>query len=148
MFLDWAECRRMWRGSARLKVGVVCTEIILFGGGGFALWTFCSSHQPLRKHSVPSGAGTGRLHLERYQVFKNKGMCFPFAADLSAEVFLLQSCKCFHPGCRQGVSNFLSPISVRFPLCHDSCIVWGGTVCGRVSEGELRPHFRATMWKF
>lgn len=76
-----------------------------------ALWTFCSSHQPLRKRSVPSGAGTGRLHLERYRVFKNKGMCFPFAADLSAEVFLLRSCKCFHPGCRRGVSNFLSPIS-------------------------------------
>lgn len=46
----------------------------------------CSSDQPLRKHSVPSGAGTGRLHLERYQIFENKGMCFPFAADLSTEV--------------------------------------------------------------
>lgn len=45
-------------------------------GGGVSLWTFCSSDQPLRKHSVPSGTGTGRLHLERYQVFKNKGMCF------------------------------------------------------------------------
>lgn len=147
MFLDGAECRRMWRGSARLKSGggMHRDHIIL---GGFALWTFCSSHQPLRKHSVPSGAGTGRLHLERYQVFKNKGMCFPFAADLSAEVFLLQSCKCFHPGCRQGVSNFLSPISMRFPLCHDSRIVWGGKVCGRVNEGKLCPHFRATLWKF
>lgn len=79
--------------------------------GGFALWTFCSSDRPLRKHSVPSGAGTGRLHLERYQVFKNKGMYFPFAADLSAEISPLQSCKCFHPGCWEGVSNFLSSIS-------------------------------------
>lgn len=48
--------------------------------------TLCSSDQPLRKHSVPSGAGTGRLHLEWYQIFENKGMCFPFAADLSTEV--------------------------------------------------------------
>lgn len=46
----------------------------------------CSSDQPLRKHSVPSGEETGRLHLEQYQIFENKGMCFPFAADLSTEV--------------------------------------------------------------
>lgn len=55
--------------------------------GEAALWTFCSFDRPLRKHSVLPDAGTGRLHLERYQVLKNKGMCFPFAADLSAEVF-------------------------------------------------------------
>lgn len=97
--------------------------VVVVGGG--ALWTFCSSDQPLRKHSVLSGAGTGRLLLERYQVFKNKGMCFPFAADLSAEVFLLRTCKCFHPGCWEGVSNFLSSISGRFPVCCGSLIVHG-----------------------
>ena len=78
---------------------------------GVALWTFCSFNWPFTKHCVPSGAVTGRLHLERYQVLKNKGMCFPFAADLSAEIFLLWSCKCFHRGCWEGVSNFLSSIS-------------------------------------
>lgn len=117
------------KGQRKVKSGGgMHTDHIIGGGGGVALWTFCSSHQPLRKHSVPSGAGTGRLHLERYQVFENKGMCFPFAADLSAEPFLLQSCKCFHPGRKQGVSNFLSPIAMRFPPCHDSRIVWGGKV--------------------
>lgn len=110
VFLDRAECRRMCRrrGSRRLTVGGVSRGR---WGGGCALWTFCSSDRPLMKHSVPSGAGTGRLHLERYQVFQNKGICFPFAADFSAEIFLFQSCKCFHPGCWEGVSNFLSSIS-------------------------------------
>lgn len=70
------------------------------GWGGVALWTFCSSDRPLRKHSVPSGAGTGRLHLERYQIFKNKGMCFPFAADLSTEIFFFSApvLQMFSPG--------------------------------------------------
>lgn len=128
-------------------------DLIGGGGGGVALWTFCSSDQPLRKHSVPSGAGTGRLHLERYQVFKNKGMCFPFAADLSAEVFLLQSCKCFHPGCWEGVSNFLSSISGRFPVCRGSLIVCEKRrgkkrVCSGENEGKLCQYIRAWMWKF
>lgn len=117
MSLDRAECRRICRrkGSKRLTVGGVSREGL---DGGVALWTFCSSDWPLRKLSVPSGAGTGRLHLERYQVFKNKGMCFPLAADLSTEIFLLQSCKCFHPGCWEGVSNFLSYLWVI------SCVSW------------------------
>lgn len=106
------------------------------------LWTFCSSHQPLRKHSIPSGAGTGRLRLERYRVFKNKGTCFPFAADLSTEIVLLQSCKCFRWGCWEGVSNFLPAITRWFPVCRDSYSAekrvieskWGG--CFRTSVLE------------
>lgn len=47
-----------------------------------------------------------------------------------------------------GVFLISSPLSLRFPLCHDSRIVWGGKVCGRVNEGKLCPSFRATMWKF
>lgn len=127
VFLDRAECTICRRkGRRRLTVGGVSREMFFcffFFEGGVALWTFCSSDWPLRKHSVPSGAGTGRLHLERYQVFKNKGMCFPFAADLSTEIFLLQSCKCFHLGCWEGVSNFLSSISGWFPVCRGLLIV-------------------------
>lgn len=44
--------------------------------GGYPLWTFCSSNRPLRKHGVLSGACTGRLHLERYHIFKTKGCVF------------------------------------------------------------------------
>lgn len=122
-----------WRGEHEVNSGCGIQRDWIFGG--VALWTFCSSDQPLRKQCVPSGAGTGRLHLERYQVLKNKGMCFPFAADLSTEVFLLQSCKCFHPGCRQGVSNFLCSISVRFPLCHGLLIV-SAEISVQYSKGE------------
>lgn len=50
------------------------------------------------RHSVPSGTGTGRLHLERYRVFKNKGMCFPFAADPSSEGFAPPELQMFSPG--------------------------------------------------
>lgn len=60
-------CRPLFkqRGCEKRK-GKVC---------GRVRWDFslkgslCSTDQPLRKHSVPSGAGTGRLHLERYQIF-------------------------------------------------------------------------------
>lgn len=99
------------KGEQKVNSGWSIQRDWIGGAGEVALWTFCSSDRPLRKHRVPSGAETGRLHLERYQVFKNKRMCFPFAADLSTEIFLLQSCKCFHPGCWEGVSNFLSSIS-------------------------------------
>lgn len=43
---------------------------------GFGLWTFCSLNRPLRKHSVLSGAWTGRSHLEWYQVCITKGCVF------------------------------------------------------------------------
>lgn len=68
------------RGEQKVNSGWV-------GFGGVALWTFCSSDRPLRKHSVPSGADTGRLHLERYRIFKTKGCVFRLLPILPLRFF-------------------------------------------------------------
>lgn len=104
----------------------------------------CSSEQPLRKHSVPSGAGTGRLHLEPYQIFKNKGMCFPFAADPSAEVLCSGVANVFT---RDAERVFLisSPLSLgdfqwlTYCVWRDGAVSrrWGGGACRRENEGKI-----------
>lgn len=87
------------------------------GGGGGLL---CGPSVHLTGHlgnSVPSGAGTGRLHLEQYQVFKNKGMCFPFAADLSTEILSCSGVANIFTRDSRRVFLISSPLSLADFLC-------------------------------
>lgn len=85
--------------------------------------------------------------MERYQIFENKGMCFPFAADLSAEVL------------RSGVANvftrdaervFLisSPLSLGDFQWLTYCVWrdWGGCAEEKM-RGKLCQYIRVRMRK-
>lgn len=67
---------------------------------------------------------------------KTKGCVFRSLQISPLRFFLLQSCKCFHPGCWEGVSNFLPSISGWFPVCRGLLIVCVLRVWKRVCSGE------------
>lgn len=123
-------------GSARLKVGVVSTEIRLL---------HCGPSVHLTSH-----LGNAASHLVQEQedyiwrgirFLKTKGCVFRLLPISPLRFFCSGVANVFTRDAG-GVFLISSPLSLRFPLWR---IVWGGKVCGRVNEGKLCPSFRATM---
>lgn len=107
-----------------------------WGSGLCALRTFCSSDRPLRKHSVPSGAGTGRLHLERYQVFKTKGCVFRLLPILPLRFFCSRVANVFI-GDAERVFLISSPLSLGDFLCVVALLL-----CVEKKEGKICRYVR------
>lgn len=106
---------------------------------GVGLWTFSSFNRPLRKRSVLSGAWTGRLHLEWYQVCKTKGCVFRLLPISPPRVLRSRVANVF-TGDAGRVFLISYPLSLGDFLCVMFCLLCGENerkMCASQAVGSL-----------